>query len=103
MVDGVCVFIRLANELKRLYPTLTIRVRRVPLAKNLFGDCYFEDGEYRIRVNKKKDWRAQLETLAHEFAHAAAYSEWLSTGHHGPIWGKEYAKTYQVYEKTISN
>jgi hypothetical protein len=57
---------------------------------------------FLIRVSNTLNRQEQLDTLVHEFAHAAAWIEWENTEQHGPLWGMEYSKAYNVYEKIVS-
>ncbi len=95
------LFCELRDALKSAYPTLSFSVRRVPL-RGLCGDCRRMSDHFLIRVSSTLNRQEQLDTLVHEFAHAAAWIEWENTEQHGPLWGMEYSKAYNVYEKIVS-
>lgn len=108
--DLVCVFRRLTNLLKARHPQLHISVRRVSNLINLHGDCCRNprppdrphQAAFIVRICKQDNWRLQLESLIHEIAHAATYTEWELLQDHGPLWGQEYAECYKIYETLIS-
>lgn len=109
--DTVCVFRRLTNLLKARHPHLQISVRRQSLPESLHGDCDRNPNPpldrsqtaFVVRIRKQDNWKLQLESLIHEVAHAATYSEWERLRDHGPLWGQEYAQCYKIYETLISN
>lgn len=108
--DVVCVFRRLTNLLKARHPQLHISVRRISLVDNLHGYCDRNpnpphgghQNAFVICICKENSWQLQLESLVHEIAHAATYTEWERLQDHGPLWGQEYAECYKIYETLIS-
>ena len=57
-------------------------------------------GTITITVNKQLSHIMQLDTLAHEWAHAVLFDTNSADEQHGSDWGRCYAKAYRVYEAT---
>jgi hypothetical protein len=92
---------KLIRALKAACPTITVRVRLMALPEGLCGDCRRKNGFFLVRINNKKTYLEQVDTLIHEFAHAEAFLEWEATGQHGPVWGVSVAKFYRVMEAVL--
>ena len=90
-------FKHLAKTYKKTLTTYKISIRRVKMGQNDGGDCQLlskAKNHFRIRINKKADDEAQMQTLIHEIAHMIA---WDDPDDHGQKWGKAYAKSYKIF------
>ncbi len=88
--------------LRKEFPALFPIIVRSRVFKSLFGDArlaYKGDTPFRflIRINKKKNFDAKIDTLLHEWAHCLT---WLGDGQdedHSPEWGISHARIYRRF------
>jgi hypothetical protein len=77
------------KAVKRAYPIDTpINVRRCRMKKN-FGITSFNGRVFNIRIDSSQEDAIQVDTLLHEYAHAAAIDEAYN---HNEAWGVVYSK-----------
>ena len=89
------LFRQLAKFLRDRFPVKRkLVIRRVKL--NDHGSTSINGAEtcITISVNIADELHVQIETLAHEFAHALEYDKW---GNHTDRWGKLYADVYKAW------
>jgi len=98
------IYRKLLIRLKRKYHQYSIRVCRRHLKDNLYGSTtHIAKNQFTIVINSKLDENDACHTLTHEFAHVAAWDEFIiHNQEHGPIWGIEHSRCYQVFEELIT-
>ena len=75
-----------------------VRVRRVKVPKDRFGDCDQYKDYYLIRICRKLKEKQAIDILLHEYAHAISWDKSHSDDHCNE-WGKAYSKVYRLYLK----
>jgi hypothetical protein len=90
--------------LKKHCPTdLPVKVRRMKIPNDRFGDCDKGDGHYIIRISKALKEQQAIFILLHEWSHALCWNKCIANNHkdddHCDYWGKAYSKVYRVYLK----
>lgn len=76
-------------------PALPVSVRRLPIRRDIYGDCTLDDGRFYIRIHRGMQTVMQVHTLIHEWAHAISWHEGKPyVRDHGPEWGIAYARCY---------
>ena len=93
---------KLIKALRAACPTITVKVRFVPIPDGHFGDCKRRKDYFLIRIHPKGTYQEQVDSLVHEFAHAEAYLEWENHHDHLDQFGIAFAKFYRVMEKTLT-
>ena len=84
-----------ARLLKKSLPAdLPVKIRRVIMPKDAWGDCSLEGDYYLIRVEKNVPDYLAIDILMHEYAHALS---WNKQDDHSNSWGIAYAKIYRKY------
>lgn len=97
------LFCELRNALKAKYPLTPVSVRRVKrVPGGNAAQLDRKDGYFLLRIRSTDPLQVQLDSLAHEFAHALSFVEWENTEQHGPMFGCYYAECYNVYEEIVS-
>ena len=77
---------------------MPVRVRRVKVPNDRFGDCGICDDHYIIRICKDLKEEQAIEILIHEWAHAISWNKCTSDDHCNE-WGKAYSRVYRVFLK----
>lgn len=92
---------KLLKLLRAKYPQYDIRVRRCKIKEKWVGKCW-KDGEvFRIQIDPELKESTACDTLCHEVAHVASWSEFERGVDHGPIWGKHYGQCYNLWIDTF--
>lgn len=91
---------RLRKHLPPVYPVVCRRVR-FPASASATGECWLEKKKFHIRIERRLDDDAAIDTLLHEWAHILLWNEHsvLSLNDHGPEWGVAYSKVWLVFEE----
>ncbi len=79
-------------KLKKHFPIKRKLVVRVIEMKD-HGATTINDSETQITICIKKGSANQIETLAHEWAHAMEYDR---DGNHSKLWGRFYSQTFSL-------
>ena len=81
---------------------LPVRVRRVTVPRDRFGDCSKYDDYYLIRVSNKLRTEEAINILIHEWAHAISWDK-CALEDHSNEWGKAYSRVYRIFIKEVLN
>jgi len=74
-----------------------ISIRRVKLPNDRIGDCDFENGKFKIRIDRSLPELLAMDILIHEISHALSWESDKHLTDHGPKWGLAYSKTYRTF------
>lgn len=89
--------------LKKFCPAdLPVRVRRMNIPADRFGDCDKIEDHYLIRISKKLKEEHAIFILLHEWGHVLSWNKCIAINHlecHCNEWGKSYSKVYRIYLK----
>ncbi len=77
---------------------MPVKVRRVKVPDDRFGDCGKNDDHYLIRICRKVKEDHAIEILLHEWAHTLAWHK-CSSEDHCNEWGKAYSRVYRLFLK----
>lgn len=75
-----------------------IKVRRIKLPIDRFGDCQKKKDHYLIRISNSLTEEQAIDYLLHEWSHAISWHK-CSVEEHSNEWGKAYSKVYRVFLK----
>jgi hypothetical protein len=81
---------------------MPVKVRRVKVPDDRFGDCGQMDDHYIIRICRNLKEEQAIDILIHEWAHAISWEKCNSEDHCNE-WGKAYSRVYRIFVKDILN
>lgn len=94
---------------KNCVADLPVKVRRMKIPADRFGDCDKKDDHYMIRISKDLKEQHAIFILLHEWSHVLCWNKCIANGHdkidddHCDHWGKAYGKVYRIYLKKYIN
>jgi len=87
--------------LKKKCPAdMPVKVRRLKVPNDRFGDCSQNDDHYIIRICNKLEEEQAIEILLHEYSHVISWYK-CSKEDHCNEWGKAYSRVYRIFLKNI--
>lgn len=87
--------------LKKKCPAdMPVKVRRLKVPDDRFGDCDQMEDHYFIRISNELEEEQAIDILLHEYSHALSWDKCASEDHCNE-WGKAYSKVYRIFVKFI--
>lgn len=93
---------RLVIALKKAYPKYKVSVRKAKVPEGYDGyTIKVGVNQWLIKIsNELKTEEEFIGILLHEFPHVPAWDEFTVLGiEHGPQWGVEHSRCYQIFEE----
>lgn len=81
---------------------MPVKVRRVRVPNDRFGDCSQVDDHYIIRICNKLSETQAIDILIHEWSHAISWDKCRNEDHCNE-WGKAYSRVYRIFIKDVLN
>jgi len=81
---------------------MPVKVRRVKVPDDRFGDCGQLEDHYLIRISNKLKEEQAIDILIHEYSHVMSWHK-CKKDDHCDEWGKSYSRIYRIYLNYILN
>ena len=89
------------KKLRRDFPApAPVRVRFCDLGLDTYGVTGRGPRAFSIRLNNRRPFCADVETLLHEWAHVLTWDEADRGDHHGPMWAVQQAEIMARFDGT---